>query len=321
MTFALPDHWVWDFWLAVDGPTFHLYYLHAPRSLGDERLRHRNARIGHATSTDLRTWTDHGPVLSAGGAGAHDATATWTGSIVADPAGGWRMFYTGSRFLDPVEHTNIETVLAADSRDLDTFEKHAGFALSADPRWYETLADGSWHEEAWRDPWVYPDPDGDGWHMLVTARTAEPVGRDRGVIGHARSRDLRAWEVQPPLSAPGAGFAHLEVPQVVTIDGRHMLLFCCDSAHLAGAKHGESGGVWAVECADPRGPFAVEGAYRITEEAFYAGRAVRDARGAWVLLAFGNRVHDGDLEGYVTDPLPLTWSEQGRLQAGSAVPA
>ena len=26
--------------------------------------------------------------------------------------------------------------------------------------------------DTWRDPWVFPDPAGDGWHMLITARAA-----------------------------------------------------------------------------------------------------------------------------------------------------
>ena len=60
MVFALPDHWVWDFWLADDGGLFHLFFLHAPHALADPELRHRNARIGHATSSDLVDWTFHG---------------------------------------------------------------------------------------------------------------------------------------------------------------------------------------------------------------------------------------------------------------------
>ena len=101
MAFNLPDHWVWDFWLADDGALHHLFYLHAPKSLGDPNLRHRNARIGHASSTDLREWTDHGQVFDAGAAGSFDGSATWTGSVVRGPDGLWRMFYTGSRFLAP----------------------------------------------------------------------------------------------------------------------------------------------------------------------------------------------------------------------------
>jgi beta-fructofuranosidase len=43
--------------------------------------------------------------------------------------------------------------------------------LESDPRWYEQYPDAGWTDEAWRDPWVFPAPDGRGWHMLVTARS------------------------------------------------------------------------------------------------------------------------------------------------------
>jgi len=52
----LEDDWIWDSWIADDGETYHLFYLHAPRALRDPRLRHTSATVGHATSTDLKTW-------------------------------------------------------------------------------------------------------------------------------------------------------------------------------------------------------------------------------------------------------------------------
>ncbi|CAN5233988.1 hypothetical protein BH09ACT5_BH09ACT5_10770 [soil metagenome] len=160
MTFTLDTHWVWDFWLADDGALFHMYYLHAPKSLGDQNLRHRNARVGHATSSDLVEWTDHGPVLEPGAPGSFDETATWTGSVLQGPDGVWRMFYTGSRFLSPDTTANVETVGVATSTDLHTWTKSPGPITRADPRWYETLGDSSWPEEEWRDPWVYADQHG-----------------------------------------------------------------------------------------------------------------------------------------------------------------
>ncbi|MFF2945761.1 hypothetical protein ACFVSQ_38625 [Streptomyces niveus] len=45
MTFRLDHAWVWDFWFADDGDTFHMFYLHAPKSLGDPELRHVNDRL------------------------------------------------------------------------------------------------------------------------------------------------------------------------------------------------------------------------------------------------------------------------------------
>ncbi|MGX9901454.1 glycosyl hydrolase family 32 [Arthrobacter sp. SA17] len=216
---------MWDFWIADDMDQFHLFYLFAPKSLVDPHLRHRNARIGHATSPDLRTWEDHGEVLGPGRAGAFDETATWTGSVVRGDDGMWRMFYTGSVFESTENDRNVESIGVAISADLFSWAKSPNLVIRSDPRWYESLGDSSWPEEAWRDPWVFGDPDGDGWHMLITARGRSGAMKQRGVIGHARSEDLEIWEVQPPLTPLATGFAHLEVPQIVKIDGRQALLF------------------------------------------------------------------------------------------------
>jgi beta-fructofuranosidase len=323
VTFSLPHHWVWDFWTARRGDTFHLFYLHAPKSLGDPDLRHRNASIGHATSTDLVEWTDHGTVLEHGGPRDPDASATWTGSVVRDPSGLWRMYYTGSRFLSDDASTNIETILMATSSDLFTWTKDDNVSLSADPDGYETLADGTWHEEAWRDPWIVRDPASDGWHMLITARSrtvapdADP--RDRGIIGHAVSDDLVTWRAAAPLSRPGEGFAHLEVLQLVDVDGRQVLLFSCDTPHLAGARRGEAGGVWAVPV-PPSGLFDGEGsflrdAHLVTGDELYAGRVVGLPSGEWALLGFENIGSNGTFVGRLSDPVPLRWNEDGRLTA------
>ena len=59
----LDDHWVWDSWVADDGRTYHLFFLQAPRSLGDPDLRHVHATVGHATSTDLVSWRYLGQCL------------------------------------------------------------------------------------------------------------------------------------------------------------------------------------------------------------------------------------------------------------------
>ncbi len=309
MTFSLERHWVWDFWLADDGHEFHLYYLHAPKSLGDPHLRHRNARIGHAVSTDLTSWTDLGVVLEPGGAGAFDETATWTGSVIQGPDGIWRMFYTGSRFLSEGSHANVESVGVAKSADLHTWITSPGPIATADPRWYETLGTSTWPEEAWRDPWVFADPEGQGWHMLVTARANEGADDDRGVVGHATSADLETWTVEPPLSRPGAGFAHLEVPQLVDVDGRWVLLFSCDTAALASSRtdRGERGGIWAVAPDSALGDYAIGDAALVAPESWYSGRLIRDRAGEWMLLAFENVVDGGDFVGRVGDPVPISW--------------
>jgi len=305
MTFFRADHWVWDFWLADDGERFHLYYLHAPRSLGDPDLRHRNARIGHASSLDLSAWDDHGTVLGPGDATDFDASATWTGSIARGDDGVWRMFYTGARFLAADSVANLESVGVATSTDLHTWTKQAAPIVVADPAWYETFETGTWREEAWRDPWVFRA--GEEWRMLLTARNAHGDPLDRGVIGLATSRDLQTWTVRGPVSEPGAGFMHLEVPQHLQIEGRTVLLFSCDTLHLTGARAGDEGGIWV--CAASEGePYPTASAERLLDERYYSGRAVQGRDGAWKLLAFENVGGDGEFVGRLSDPLALTWS-------------
>jgi beta-fructofuranosidase len=191
--------------------------------------------------------------------------------------------------------------------------------VTADERWYERLGGEDWPEEAWRDPWVFADPDGDGWHMLITARANHGPADDRGVLGHARSPDLRRWQVRPPLSRPGSGFGHIECPQVASVDGRLVLVFSCLDPQFSAARRasGAAGGILYVPTDSPAGPFDVAAARPLTSDAFYCGRIVHDRSGQPVLLAF--RYHDRARQflGELSDPMPVGW-EHGELKA--AVP-
>lgn len=316
MAFNRPDYWVWDFWFADDGERFHLFYLHAPKSLGHPDLRHRNARIGHATSTDLLNWADHGQVFDAGAPGTFDGSATWTGSIVRDDAGLWRMFYTGSLFLSPDTFANMETIGHATSSDLFTWTKQPGPVCVADPEIYEVLGGSSWPEEAWRDPWVFRNPGDRLWHMLITARGQDGTEPDRGLMGYATSPDLESWTVQKPLSATGTGFAHLEVFQVIEIEGRNHIVFCCDTAKLCGTRAGQSGGVWTMPVGDMPGHVDFSQARLLVGEQLYAGRIVKDRQRQAFLMAFNNVTTDGQFMGGISDPLPVIVDADGYLSLG-----
>jgi len=308
---ALPDSWVWDFWFADDGERYHLFFLHASRALHDPHRRHLRASVGHAVSTDLRNWQRVPDALVRGDAPAYDDVATWTGSVVQGPDRLWHMFYTGASRDDG---GLIQTVALATSTDLLTWHKHEDNPLvRADPRWYERWGDSTWFDEAWRDPWVFADPDGDGWHMLITARANHGPVDDRGVVGHARSHDLLAWEVQPPLSQPGAGFGQLEVLQLEIVDGRAVLLFNCLRGELSASRQqtGATGGVWAVTADHPLGPYDVEKAAPLSDDSLYVGRLIKDHDGVWKLLAFHNKGPDGQFVGAITDPMPVKMTDHG----------
>lgn len=295
------DRWIWDFWHAEHDGVHHLYYLQAPKSLGDPELRHRNATIGHATSTDLTEWTEHGTVLEPGGPGRPDATATWTGSVVRADDGAWWMFYTGSTFLTEDTHTNVEVILAARSDDLHTWVKDESFVLRADPRWYETLGGSAWPEEAWRDPWLYRD--GDTWHMLITSRSNAGDEWDRGVVGHATSPDLSTWTVQPPLTAPGAGFAHLEVFQDVRIGDQRIIVFAAHHDVIGASKRraGATTGTFAAPWTDH---IELERAVNLTGPNMYSGRIIHTSAGP-MLLAFRLFDASGHFLGGISDPVSV----------------
>ncbi len=311
---TLPDAWAWDFWTADDGQRHHLFYLNAPRSLGDPELRHRSAGVGHAVSSDLRSWELLPDALRAGAPGGPDDLAIWTGCVVRPDGGQWHLFYTGTTDVDG---ELVQTTCLATSSDLLTWTRDpANPLLRADPRWYETLGEG-WPGENWRDPWVYPDRDGDGWHMLVTARARIGPLDDRGVVGAAWSPDLRRWEARPPRSAPGAGFGQLEVMQLEVVEGRPVLLFSCLRPELAAHRAAtvDTGGVWAVT-AEPgidfeSGPIDVASAQLLLDDRFYVGRLVRTRNGRCVLLAFLNRGPDGTFVGSVSDPIPVAMTSAG----------
>jgi beta-fructofuranosidase len=313
----LPDAWIWDFWLADDGDRYHLFFLFASRALQDERRRHRRASIGHAISDDLRNWVQVGDALTAADGPAFDDLATWTGSIVRGHDERWWLFYTGATLVDGKLR---QTIGAATSADLEVWRREPASPLvAADDRWYERLGDGSWYEEAWRDPWVLADPGGDGWHMLITARANQGPADDRGVIGHAHSPDLRRWEVRPPLSKPGSGFGHIEVPQVASVDGQLVLLFSCLDPQLSAARRasGTTGGIFYVPTDSPTGPFDIAAARPLTDDALYCGRLIHGPSGQPVLLAFHYFDQTRRFLGELSDPMPVGW-ENGELKITTA---
>lgn len=312
MPTSLSDVWTWDMWFVDDGTTYHAFYLKASKALDDPDRRHFYVTVGHATSNDLDNWQETRDALIASDPPAFDDFTTWTGSIVRDESGQWRMFYTGTT---REENATVQRIGSASSDDLYHWTKDSTTAVcEADARWYEKYDGKSWPDEAWRDPWVFHK---DGvWHMLITARSHTGDVDNRGVIAHAVSQDLKTWTVQPPLSEPGAGFGHLEVPQIVTIDGRHVLIFSSLQPELATTRResGEKGGIWSVEAESITGPFDISKATRLTDESLYAGRLIQDREGAWRLIAFENYDTDGKFVGAMSDSMKVDWSDKGNLR-------
>jgi beta-fructofuranosidase len=198
--------------------------------------------------------------------------------------------------------------------------------MAADPRWYEQLDGVSWHEEAWRDPWVFRGPDG-SFHALITARVREGPPDGRGVIGHARSDDLVSWEMLPPVSEPG-DFGHLEVPQLVSIDGRHYLTFSVDSAthSMARVERGDAErttGVFYRMARWPLGPFTRRFERVLLGDdrgSFYTGKFVEAPTGGLAFISCRAYDDDGSFVGELSDPFPVTVDRSGELRIDVAAP-
>ena len=314
MTLRLAEHWVWDFWFAQDGDDVHLFFLHAPRSVGHPDLRHSAARIGHAVSQDLRTWELLPTALSPGPPGAFDDLATWTGSTLAID-GRWHMFYTG---VSTREEGAVQRIGLAASNDLLTW-KRQDLVLEADARWYEKRGPGI-ADEAWRDPWVFQDEETGGFHMFITARANHGPPNGRGVIGHATSFDGHAWAVRPPLHGPGE-FKTLEVLQLFRLGGRWRVLFSAQrdehsSVRLARAGVVAQGGSHYLASDHQLGPYELTRDDFLVgdpEGRFYAGRVV-EQRGQWFFLAWRHYGDGSRFIGELSDPMPLTVDADGSLR-------
>ena len=316
MALRLHDKWVWDFGPVRQGRRLHIFYLQAPRALEQPSLRHQNATIGHAVSSDLRNWRVLPDAIGPGAEGQWDDLATWTGSVVPHQER-WYMLYTG---INRAEAGLVQRIGLAVSDDLVHCQKHrANPVLEADPRWYELLDQGRRRNQAWRDPWLFYYPHDEHFHVLITSRSPSGPPDGAGVLAHARSGNFVEWEVLPPITNPGE-FAQVEVPQLVQLGSFSIILFSClaeDHSRERVKRLGSPGrsGTFAFS-AD-----AFPGPYRATDDpvaglqagtgVVYAGKLFEKCPGSWQFMAFqgGN---DQEFLGELTDPLPVQHGPNGR---------
>jgi beta-fructofuranosidase len=323
MPFIPADRYIWDFWIAPRDPgePYHLFFLQAPRTIAHPDLRHKMATVGHAVSHDLRAWELLPTALEPGPAGAWDDQAIWTGSVFRHNDT-YYFFYSA---LHSAGGWNQKIGLATSS-DLVNWTRYGhNPILEADARWYEKDTPTSPVGEACRDPFVVrvtndaEHPDG-LFYMFFTARANSGPFDGRGVIGLARSTDLLHWEQLPPVTPIGL-YHHLEVPQVLYLDGRYYLFFCTN-AHSSARKtaHGidaEWSGTHYLIADQLTGPYQpVDDPPLLADRngTYYAGRVVDDPDGRPVFLAWRQWDVHGAFVGGISDPAPVHMMPDGRLR-------
>lgn len=223
------------------------------------------------------------------------------------------------------EHASVgvrdQRIGTAVSEDLITWTRISNApTLEVETRWYKAIPEHPGASETWRDPVVFRDPEGNGWHMFVTARAVGAAPNDDGVLAHATSPDLVSWEVHEPVCAPGAGFGQLEVGQVRVIDGTPVLIFTCHPQEMTGARKARSGYycTWSVVGESPLGPFDVDTARPFVAEPFlFAAPLVRLRDGRWAFIGFRNTEPAGVLQFHVTDPIPVELRDGALVATGA----
>jgi len=210
--FYVPGEIVKDHALVCVDGTFHLYYMTASQR-----------SFGYATSTDLRHWTAHGDILSAG-PGAWDSQAIWAPSITYYPrgAGYFLMFYTG--------------VNGAFAQRTCLAMSHVPFRWNKAPDVLFTPFHGDtlwmpWNENEWsnyRDPGFFRE-NGTS-HLVHTAHTLAW----KGAIALASSSDYFTWRDAGPIYVHGNWHA-LESPFLMKRGGLYHLFFT--EEEVGGVSH------------------------------------------------------------------------------------
>jgi beta-fructofuranosidase len=317
MTLYIEDKWVWDFWFAKQGADIHIFYLQAPKAIGNPDLRHWHSTIGHAVSMDLSNWEILPDALHpSDDETAWDSFTTWTGCTLKHE-GTYYMFYTGTSRKDK---GLIQRIGLATSKDLVHWEKYGRNPLiKFDPERYESLDRTIWYEQAWRDPWVF-EYDGK-FHAFITARSRQGKPKERGVIGYAHSHDLSHWQVEDPMTPPGE-FAYLEVPQLVHIDQRWFLIFCVEGDRYSDARFARKGGkgntgTHYMLADSPFGPFEVpknDLLFGDRAGSYYSGKLIQDKQGRWMFLTAIQKDSSSRYSGIISNPMPVFVDENGELR-------
>jgi beta-fructofuranosidase len=290
---TVPHFHLGDSWYCVAGDRIHCFFLICPDTLP----RHTAWDIGHASSSDLRTWTYHGIVLRRGHAGAWDGVCLATGSVLRRGRRFW-MAYTGNWFGP---QPAVGLAVSSDLRDWKKIP--ANPVTTVDERYYTAESCGQRRFPHWRDPFLF-EVAGDVYQLVCAAAAAADGAA--GTVGAARSRDMMTWELMPPLDVEP--FAEeLECPQVVSAGGRHYLVFSTPAGLLLSDPAPGSdrvGNMYSMVGETALGPFRVHD----PEPLFPAGMSDRPYAGR-IVPVNGSHYLLGtiwsDAGDRISDPIPV----------------
>lgn len=205
-----PGEYVTDFCLVKQADRYHLFHIRGERWTWP--VGYKELDLGHATSTDLRTWTPHEPVLPAGPAGAWDECGNWAPDII-EVDGVYYCYYTGS------DTNNNQAIGLATSTDLFQWEKHPNNPVVVPGAWSDRHVG---RDVAGRDAMVFADPERNRYLLYYTATMAD----GRACLALAQSADLVQWEdLSPTYVEEDRSYNRLESAHLVPHGGRYYLFY------------------------------------------------------------------------------------------------
>jgi hypothetical protein len=197
-------------------------------------------------TSDLHAWSVPVEAVPVGEAGAPDFW-TGSGSVVADPEGGYRLYYTGHN----PEARPKEVTMEARAETL------AGPWTKVPETTFAGLP--TYDEWDFRDPFVFWNAEADAWWMLMTTRH-----KGDAAIGLYTSPNLGAWTAAEPLYTEQSSL-NLEVPDLFTEGGDWFLIYS--------DQRDASRQVRYLAAADSTGPYQYGPYDALDGRGFYAGKS------------------------------------------------
>lgn len=234
---------------------YHLFYL---KDYRDRAGHGEGTPWWHLGTRDFVTFSDYGEALAREKPDEQDLYV-FTGSVT-EGDGQFHIFYTGHNPYFRQQGRPEQGVMHAVSQDLVHWSKVPEDTFYAPQDRYEA------HD--WRDPFVFWNAEAGEWWMLLAARLKEGPPRRRGCTALCTSKDLRHWEAQEPLYAPGLYYTH-ECPDMFKIGEWWYLLFsefsqACETRYRMSRS--------------PRGPWLAPANDTFDGRAFYAAKTASDGQ-------------------------------------------
>ena len=307
--FKLPEAWVWDFWLVDDGEQYHLFFLYASRALQGP-ARPAPPGLGRA-----RGVVGPGPL----GAGRRRARALGRAGLrrprdvdrLGRAAPGRSVVHVLHGGL--AERRGRERAVHRVCRVVRPSRVGQGAGAGAVRRTRggtRSTRDGNWHDEAFRDPWVLADPDGDGWHMLITARANHGTSATAGWSGTRGRPTWRTGSCGSRCREPGqgSGSSRCAALRRRRPPGAALQLRGRATCRRRRGPSGMTGGVWIADGRSRRsGPTTSPAPSSSTTVALrrQVHQRPRDRRDE--VPGLPQRDREAHFIGEITDPYAVTW--------------